>query len=88
MNVVRGYVAKGRIAVVVLHDLAFAARWADNIIVMENGRLQNAGLPAAAITPEMLASVYGVDCSVERLWPRILASCCRPVERTAALSGA
>jgi ABC-type hemin transport system ATPase subunit len=57
---------KGRIAVVVLHDLIFAARWADNIIVMENGRLHNAGPPTAAITPAMLASVYGVDCRVER----------------------
>jgi hypothetical protein len=27
MSVVRDYVAKGRIAVVVLHDLTFAARW-------------------------------------------------------------
>lgn len=66
MSVVRDYVAKGRIAVVVLHDLTFAARWADNIIVMGNGGLKNAGPPAIAITPEMLASVYGVDCRIER----------------------
>jgi len=66
MNIVRDYVRKGRIAVVVLHDLTFAARWADNVIIMEKGNLKSAGPPAVAITPEMLASVYGVDCRVER----------------------
>lgn len=66
MNMVRDYVRHGRMAVVVLHDLTFAARWADNVIVMQNGALKSFGPPAAAITPEMLASVYGVDCTVER----------------------
>jgi iron complex transport system ATP-binding protein len=55
---------EGRIAMVVLHDLTFAARWADKIIVMKNGALRAAGSPDAAITPEMLASIYGVEARV------------------------
>jgi iron complex transport system ATP-binding protein len=66
MNMVREYVRPGRIAVVVLHDLTFAARWADNIIVMEHGDVRTAGAPDIAITPEMLASVYGVHCRIEQ----------------------
>ncbi|UPK02453.1 ABC transporter ATP-binding protein [Bradyrhizobium sp. 170] len=61
--------SEGRIAIVVLHDLTFAARWADKIIVMKNGALHAAGSPDAAITPEMLASIYGV----EAMRPRLLA---------------
>jgi len=66
MNLVRAYVAKDRIAIVVLHDLSFAARWADNIVVMAEGKLQAAGPPESAITPAILQSVYGVRARVER----------------------
>ncbi|WP_315832893.1 ABC transporter ATP-binding protein [Bradyrhizobium prioriisuperbiae] len=66
MRLVRNYVGDDRIAIVVLHDLAFAARWADNIIMMERGALKIAGPPEVAITPEMLARVYGVEARVER----------------------
>ena len=31
--------SEGRTAMIVLHDLTFAARWADKIIVMKNGAL-------------------------------------------------
>jgi iron complex transport system ATP-binding protein len=58
--------SEGRIAMVVLHDLTFAARWADKIIVMKNGALHTAGSPDAAITPEMLASIYGVEARIQR----------------------
>jgi iron complex transport system ATP-binding protein len=66
MELVREYACEGRIAVVVLHDLTFAARWADNIVVMANGRLECVGTPRDTITPRMLASVYGVIARVER----------------------
>jgi iron complex transport system ATP-binding protein len=66
MSMVRAYVREGRIAVVVLHDLTFAARWADRIIVMKDGALNAAGPPDAAITADMLASVYGVKARVQR----------------------
>ena len=66
MSMVRSYVEDGRIAVVVLHDLTFAARWADRIVVMKNGALHVAGSPQDAITADMLASVYGVEARVQR----------------------
>lgn len=66
MKVVREYVNGECMAVVVLHDLTFAARWADNIIVMENGVVKSAGSPRRVITPEMLKSVYAVEARVER----------------------
>lgn len=66
MSMVRAYVRDGRIAVVVLHDLTFAARWADRIVVMKNGALNVAGPPESAITPDTLAAVYGVRARVGR----------------------
>jgi ABC-type hemin transport system ATPase subunit len=36
-------VQEGRIAIIVLHDLTFAARWADNIVVMADGKPEYIG---------------------------------------------
>ncbi|HEY0275494.1 MAG TPA: ABC transporter ATP-binding protein, partial [Paenirhodobacter sp.] len=56
---------EGCAVIVVLHDLALAAQWADRIIVLENGVLHSTGTPAEVLTPEMLAKVYRVSARVE-----------------------
>jgi iron complex transport system ATP-binding protein len=44
-----------------LHDLAFAARVADHVTVMAEGRIIAGGDPLAALTPGVLAQAYGVE---------------------------
>ncbi len=66
MSMVRQLADQGRIVVVVLHDLGLAARWADQIMVLERGRLNAAGSPAQTLTPAMLEQVYRVRARVER----------------------
>lgn len=62
---VRRLTREGRTTVVVLHDLALAAQWADRIILLQNGRLHSHGTPAQTLTRDMLAEVYGVAARVE-----------------------
>lgn len=62
----RRIAAEGRVVLAVLHDLALAARWADRIAVLHQGRLHGFGRPEAVLTPAMLAEVYGVEARVER----------------------
>jgi iron complex transport system ATP-binding protein len=45
--------------VVVLHDLALAAAYADRIVVLENGRVAADGPPREVLAPELLTRVYG-----------------------------
>lgn len=66
LSELRRLAAEGRIVVAVLHDLALAARWADRVIVMHNGRFHSAGAPGEVITAPILAEVYGVKARVER----------------------
>jgi iron complex transport system ATP-binding protein len=54
------------IVVIVLHDIAQAARYARRIVVLENGAIAADGAPGEAITPETLARVYKVEARVER----------------------
>ncbi|MFD2265145.1 ABC transporter ATP-binding protein [Lacibacterium aquatile] len=65
MSIARDMADKGAAVVAVLHDLALAARWADRILVLNGGHLKSAGSPEQAITPAMLAEVYGVSARVE-----------------------
>jgi iron complex transport system ATP-binding protein len=57
----RSIAGSGVGVVVSLHDLAFAARVADRVVVLAGGHILADGPAAAALTPEVLAHAYGVD---------------------------
>lgn len=65
MHLVRDLASEGRIVIAVVHDLALAARWAADVVVMHRGRLAAAGPAGTSITPALLADVYGVRARVE-----------------------
>jgi iron complex transport system ATP-binding protein len=54
----------GRTVVMVLHDLGQAARYADHLVVLKDGRLAAAGAPADVLDAELVKSVFDVDCRV------------------------
>lgn len=47
--------------VVTIHDLTLAARTADRIVVVHEGRILADGSPRDALTPTVLAQAYGVE---------------------------
>ena len=46
--------------VVVLHDVPLAARYCDELVVLDRGRTVAAGTPADVLTPRLLADVFQV----------------------------
>lgn len=53
--------ARGGLAVLaVLHDLNLASAFADEIVVMQDGRIAAAGPPDAVIRDDLIAGVFGV----------------------------
>lgn len=54
----------GRTVVMVLHDLNLAARYADRLVALRDGRIVAAGAPAEVITEELLAEVFGLAARV------------------------
>lgn len=72
MQWVRSLAIEGAAVIMVLHDLSLAARWADQLIVLDHGRLYAAGMPQDVLTPAMLADVYGVHARVERIGDRLV----------------
>ena len=54
----------GTTIVMVLHELNLAARYADHLIAMRDGRITSAGAPAEVITRQGVRAVFGMDCRV------------------------
>ncbi len=53
--------AAGQAVLVSLHDLGLAARFADRVVVMNAGRVEAHAPPLAALTPEVMARVFGLS---------------------------
>ncbi|KQB53546.1 iron ABC transporter [Pseudomonas endophytica] len=67
MECVRGMVRQHQlIAVIVMHDISLAARYADNIAVLREGQVMGFGAAHEVLTPQLFADVYGVQARVER----------------------
>jgi iron complex transport system ATP-binding protein len=56
--------ADGVLVVVALHDLALAAQFSTHVIVFNKGRVVADGAPERALTPQILAGVYGIESEI------------------------
>ena len=54
----------GRTIVIVLHDINFAAHYADRIVAMGDGQVVETGTPAEILRPEVLERIFKTPCSV------------------------
>jgi len=54
----------GTTVVMVLHDLQLAARYADQLVVMLDGRVLRQGTPAEVLTPEVVREAFGLEAIV------------------------
>ena len=55
---------EGRTIVLVLHDLNLAARYADQLVFLRDGRVHSRGAPVDLMTPELIAQVFDVDAAI------------------------
>lgn len=52
---------EGRTVLIALHDLGLAARWADQVLLIVDGRLVDSGPPEQVLTVEAVARHFGVQ---------------------------
>ncbi|MEM6586401.1 MAG: ABC transporter ATP-binding protein [Pseudomonadota bacterium] len=67
LDLIAEYVAKGGGALVVLHDIQMAARYASRLIWMKDGRIIADGTPSETLTAERLETVYAVRARLDGL---------------------
>ncbi|MFI6084104.1 ABC transporter ATP-binding protein [Streptomyces sp. NPDC051217] len=52
---------QGRTVVIVLHDLNQAARYADHLVAMKEGRIVAEGPPSEVVTADLVREVFGLE---------------------------
>jgi iron complex transport system ATP-binding protein len=61
MKTLRQAADKGALVMVVTHDLGLAARFADTVLVLSEGRLVSQGNPAEALSDQVMADVFRIS---------------------------
>jgi len=64
LDLLRTLNRQGKTVIAVLHDLNQAARYADNLVLMKEGRVVATGTPSELITAERVGDVFGIDALV------------------------
>ncbi|MFE6965322.1 heme ABC transporter ATP-binding protein [Agromyces sp. NPDC057679] len=59
LRLARAHAEAGDTVVVVLHDLNLAAAYADDVTLLDRGRVVTSGSPAEVLTAERIEAVYG-----------------------------
>ncbi|MBS7660023.1 MAG: ABC transporter ATP-binding protein [Candidatus Bathyarchaeia archaeon] len=59
-KIVKSLRSKGLIIIMAIHDLTYAYRISDKILMLNNGRVFAAGKPEEVLTPKNILAVYGV----------------------------
>jgi iron complex transport system ATP-binding protein len=67
LRLLRGAADAGAVVVLVLHDLGWAARSADRLLLLADGRVLGDGAPAEVLTSSTLRAAYGMEM---RVWTK------------------
>jgi iron complex transport system ATP-binding protein len=67
LDILRRHADNGGAVVAVLHDLGLAARHADRIVVLDQGRIVADGAPRDVLTKPLLAKTFGVNAQIVTL---------------------
>lgn len=64
LKAMRNLAAAGKTVVVVLHDLAAAAAYADNIVVLSSGCIFATGAPESVLSAGRISAIYDADVEI------------------------
>jgi len=61
MDLLQRIARQGTAVLAIIHDLALAMRFADRVVVMNEGRIVANDTPALALTPERIGDIFGIS---------------------------
>jgi iron complex transport system ATP-binding protein len=61
MDMLRDTAHRGAAVLAIIHDLTLATRFADRVVLMNEGRIVANDKPQLALTPERIADVFGIS---------------------------
>ncbi|HZH10053.1 MAG TPA: ABC transporter ATP-binding protein [Microvirga sp.] len=79
LEVLRNQARSGRMVAVIMHDLTLAARFADEIVLLNQGLVAASGPPASVLTEERLAANFGIQAHVAHDGSHLIVVADRPL---------
>lgn len=64
LELIKKFTRNNNTAIVVLHDLNLAAQFADQILLMEKGKILSHGSPETVFTAEKISKAYNFPCTI------------------------
>ena len=81
MEIITSIVREKKIsAIMAIHDLNLASRYADRVVMLNGGTIIDAGNPSSVLTPKNIKQVYGVEAVVRNESERPFIVPIRPVK--------
>ncbi|MGF9758233.1 ABC transporter ATP-binding protein [Microvirga sp. 0TCS3.31] len=66
LDVLQAHARAGATVVAILHDLTLAARFADRIVLLDQGKVEASGVPETVLTEARLAASFGIRARITR----------------------
>jgi iron complex transport system ATP-binding protein len=79
LDVLRERARAGATVAAVMHDLALAARYGDEVLLLQEGRVQASGRPAEVLTVRRLAESFGIEAHVALVEDTLVVAARRPL---------
>jgi iron complex transport system ATP-binding protein len=80
LDVLKAHAAAGALVVAIMHNLTLAARFADEIVLLDRGKLQAHAPPVEVFTPAQLAASFGIAAHITREPGGLVVVAERPLE--------
>jgi iron complex transport system ATP-binding protein len=64
LECIRGACDRGKTVILVIHDLAAAARFSDGLLALKDGRIQAFGTPREVVRDDLVLSLYGLHAHI------------------------
>jgi iron complex transport system ATP-binding protein len=79
LEVLHARAMAGGVVAAVMHDLSLAARYAEDLVLLDRGRVAARGRPAEVLTARRLAESFGIEARVRQDGGHLLIAADRPV---------
>lgn len=79
LDVLKNHASAGATVVAIMHDLTLAARFADDIVLLNHGVIEAHGPPAEVLTEARLASGFGIEAHIAHEDGRLVVVADRPL---------
>lgn len=64
LRIAKEIARQNTVTIAIIHDINLALQYADQVLLINNGRIISYGIPTEVITAEHLQNIYGLNCKI------------------------